>query len=370
LRSSDGSLPDAAQRDVRQQAVAEEHGDERGDAGPRASLAVNGLRREQALEVSAVLHGDEQAVAVVGEGGVLCPDHEARHAVHVEAAGEEVCEHDDGDQRGRALGVHHECADGEAEAAGDEDVGQDDGERERERDGGRVERRHEVDDDGEGGGQGELHGQVPRGAGQEVGRERVHPRGALAGQHRALLREREHGVEGGEDAPEDGGEEEQAQAVLHRQRRRPPPHGARHQRRRHDLEHAQRRERLVPPLLEAAPEQHRELVAPARAAALRRLAAALHVRRRRLRGHDGGLHPRGQHLVVGRDERLLHAAAALLLCCDGIVVCLGETCSKINFEGKKNLLEAGPSITISHRVLPCHRASFGLMCWCTELMNE
>ena len=55
----DLSLPDAAQREVRQQPIAEEHGDERGDACARPGLAVDGLGREQALEVPVVLHGDE-----------------------------------------------------------------------------------------------------------------------------------------------------------------------------------------------------------------------------------------------------------------------------------------------------------------------
>jgi hypothetical protein len=43
-------------------------------------------------------------------------------------------------------------------------------------------------------------------------------------------------------------------------------------------------------------------------------------------GVDGGLHPWGQHLVVGRDERLLHVIPAF--CCD-IVVSLSKAC--LNF---------------------------------------
>lgn len=327
-RSNQGvrSRPDPAEREVGEQPVGEEHGDERGDAGGRAGLAAGLLRREEAGEAAAVLHGDEQPVAVVGEGGVLGPRHEPRHVVDVEAAGEEVGEHDDGDERGGALGVHHDGADGEAEPLGDEHVGEDHGERERERGRRRVEPGHEVDDDGERGGERELHGEVARHARHEVGRERVHPRRALPRQHGPLLREREHGVEGGEHAPEDGDEEEEPHPVAHRRRRRPPPHGPRHQRRRDDLEQPQRRERLVPPLLEAPPQQDRELVRPARApaAALRRRRRWLLLAAVDVAGVDGRLHPRREHSVVRRDQRLLHVAA--IGCVAIIILCLSESC--------------------------------------------
>lgn len=127
----------------------------------------------------------------------------------VVTAGHEEDEGGDGGEGRGLLDLHEQGAESEAEALGYQHAEEEHEEGEEEGGGARGQAAHPIEDDGEGGGEGELHREVTGRAREEIGGEAVHSGGLLLAQHRTLLRERKHRVVQREEAPKHREEEDQ-----------------------------------------------------------------------------------------------------------------------------------------------------------------
>lgn len=155
------------------------------------------------------LRPHQELVRVVAYRQVPDPGDEGGHVLDVVPAGEEEREHQHRPEDGRRLLVHDQGADGEPEALRHEDAVEEHEERAQEVAGRGLHPGHPVRDDDEDGGEDELHREVARDAGHEVGGEPVHARRPLLLEHHPFLGESEDGVEEGEEAPERRVEEEE-----------------------------------------------------------------------------------------------------------------------------------------------------------------